>query len=124
MQLCDRSVSLFNKAIENRVPVWRKTLLEGVSWYAHALSSVTDDGLRTANQFIIRIPFDDGYVAPEGYDGTEGTWTLRKGDCMVLGDVEWVATMAQAYGDTCMTITGVTDNRRAPKGKHFKVVGQ
>lgn len=117
MQLCDKTVSLFNRTTENRAPVWHKTLLEGVSWFSRDVSAVTDDGLRTANQFIVRIPFDTGYVKPQEYEG-EG-WTLRKGDYMVLGDVEEVAT-----GQDIMTITAVTDNRRAPNGKHFKVVGQ
>lgn len=124
MQLCNDTVSLFNRVLDpaTRTHVFRKTLLEGVSWYGRDISAVTNDGLKTARQYTVRIPFDDGYVPPKEYAG-EG-WTLQTGDFMAKGDVEYTPAMQQAYGGSCMTITGVTDNRRAPRGKHFKVVGE
>lgn len=123
MKLCDKTVSLFNKVFDpaTRAPAWNKTLLVGVSWYARDVSAVTGDGLKIADQYTVRIPNDAGYVPPGAYTG-EG-WTLQKGDYMALGDVEYTPTMQQTYGANCMTITSITDNRRA-RGKHFKVLGQ
>lgn len=115
MQLCNDTVSLFNKLPDGkRGYYWRKTLLRGVSWYAKDISSVTNDGLQTARQFVVRIPNAEGYG---------DTWTLHNGDYMVKGDVEYTAAMAETYAPDVMTVTAVIDNRRAPHAPHIKVLG-
>ena len=54
-------------------------------------------------------------------------FTLKQGDVIVKGIVpDSIVTPVQAtkaYPDTSFTIKGVTDNRRAPNAKHWKVVG-
>lgn len=87
MQLCNDTASLFNKLPDGqRGYIWRKTLLRGVSWYAKDISSVTNDGLQTARQFIVRIPDTTGYG---------DKWTLHTGDYMVKGDVEYTPAMVK-----------------------------
>lgn len=114
MQLCNDTVSLFHKLPDGHGYTWRKTLLQGVSWYAKDVSSVTNDGLETARQFVVRIPNIKGY---------EDTWTVHNGDYMVKGDVEYTTTMAESYAPNLMTVTAVVDNRRVPHAPHIKVLG-
>ena len=67
-----------------------------------------------------------------------GLWTLQAGDIIVKASVPttrttttngvattaaiaWTpATLKKAYSD-CVTVLGVTDNRRAPNAPHWKV---
>jgi hypothetical protein len=55
-----------------------------------------------------------------------GLWTLKCGGIVVKAAVEgddWTpAKLKAAYAD-CVTILGVTDNRRAPNGKHWRITG-
>ena len=110
MQLATETVSLFHRVLVDREWKYEKHLLEGVSWYASDVSTVTDDGLKTADKYIVRVPFIQS-VLPS------------KGDFMVLGDKEYAEGMKEAYGSDCMMVTAITNNSRAPRGKHLKVVG-
>lgn len=110
MQLANETVSLFHRVLVNREWEYEKHLLEGVSWYSSEVSAVTDEGLKTADKYIVRIPFAPP-VSP------------AKGDFMVLGNAEYHDNMKEAYGASCMLVTAITDNFRAPRGKHIKVVG-
>lgn len=111
MQLANATVSLFHKVPVNREWEYEKHLLEDVSWYASDVSAVTDEGLKTADKYIVRIPFIPAQQP-------------AKGDFMVLGDREYKDNMKEAYGADCMLVTAITDNYTRPsRGKHFKVVG-
>lgn len=111
MQLANETVTLFHRVLVDREWEYEKHLLKGVSWYSSDVSTVTDEGLKTADKYIVRIPFALP-VSP------------AKGDFMVLGDVEYTEGMKEAYGASCMVVTAITDNyTRAPRGKHYKVVG-
>lgn len=55
-------------------------------------------------------------------------FTLRNGDIIVKGDASGVedprpAVLQKLYPEL-VTILGVTDNRRAPNAKHWKVIGK
>jgi hypothetical protein len=110
MELTDKTVSLFYRELVNRAWQYKKQLLESVSWRVKGISTVTDSGLKTANQCIVRIPYTPVKIP-------------RKGDFMVLGDVTYVDNMRDTYGDDCMVVTGVTDNTKVPHAPHLKVVG-
>ena len=93
------------------------------------------------------------YADPKAYANAEsvaGLWTLQAGDVIVKGSVptqgnreqgtgnrgdgetpapadpvpiNWTpAKLKKAYAD-CVTVLGVTDNRRAPNAKHWRVTG-
>ncbi len=133
--------------------VWVPTVITGVSWYETDASTVdaTKGGLVAANKATIRIPegADAGgkvYADPVSYANAEdvsGLWTLQSGDVIVKAAVEggttssvsagalppspegegWTpAKLKKAYVD-CVTVLGVTDNRRAPRAGHWKVTG-
>jgi len=61
-------------------------------------------------------------------DFPELYFTLRNGDIIVKGDASGVenprpANLQKLYPEL-VTILGVTDNRRAPNAKHWKVIGK
>lgn len=136
MRLCNDTITVFNRKLDadNGWDVYIPTVIRNISWYWHVVSSVGDKGLNAANQCTIRIPVDadfggKSYVDPRTYKAetiVAGLFTLENGDKVVKGDAGGTTlTMAQLeeqYHD-CITILGVTDNRRAPNAPHFRVVG-
>lgn len=136
MKLCNDTVTVFNKKLnpDKGWNVYNPTVIKGVSWYSEIVSNVDSNGLHAANRFTIRIPVDadfggKSYVDPIAYENESiiaGVFTLANGDIIVKGEsVDESLTLAklkEKYLDYC-TILGVTDNRRAPNAKHFKVVG-
>lgn len=137
MKLCNDTLTLFNGRLdkEQDCTVYEKTVISGISWYGTAKTVVGDTGLKSANQFTIRIPLNadfggKAYSDPKTYAKAEdvsGLFTLRQGDTIVKGAVPDTITNPtqahKAYPDASFTIMGVTDNRRAPNAKHWKVVG-
>ena len=150
MKLCNDTITVFNARVdpETGANVWTASAITGVSWYATDASTVdtSKGGLVAANKVIVRIPVDAGfggktYTDPVGYRAAEsvaGLWTLQEGDIIVKGEVptsatttvngtttstpiDWTpAKLKAAYAD-CATVLAVTDNRRAPNGKHWRV---
>ena len=148
MKLCNETITVFNKRWDDELgeEVYWPTVIEGASWHATQAETVDPKGgLVMANKAIIRIPeaAAGGYVDSIAYreaDDPTGKWTLEGGTIIVKGAIEdtssgagappspqgegfWTpARLKEAFAD-CVTVLGVTDNRRAPNGKHFKVVG-
>ena len=135
MRLCNDTITVFNRKldVENGWDVYIPTVISGVSWYGAVVTNVGDKGLNAAHQYTLRIPVDADfggktYVDPKTYKGetiVAGLFTFENGDKIVKGQVDETLTPAQleeTYHD-CITILGVTDNRRAPNAPHFKVVG-
>lgn len=135
MKLCNETITVFNKKIdpENGWDIYVPTIIQGVSWFCEIVSKVGDTGLQAANRFIIRIPLDADFGGKEYIDPVEyaneaitaGVFTLAQGDVIVKGAIDGEmqpADLKEQHYDFC-TIVGVTDSRRAPNAKHFKVVG-
>ena len=134
MKLCDETVTVFNKRIDGDTGdyAWYPTIISGVSWFCR-IEATINDGLKAANEFIIRIPVDADfsmkeYVDPIAYGNAasvDGIFTLANGDIIIKAAVDQPmapARLKEQYSDFC-TILGVTDNRRAPNAKHWRVVG-
>lgn len=130
MFLCDDTITVFNPVLdeETGIDIWKGTVVNGVSWYCNMESSVDSTGLKAANKFMIRIPDSSGiaanFVEPKQYTG-DG-FTLTTGTVIVHGAAETSgmtpAKLKEKYAEV-VTILGVTDNRRAPYAKHWKVTG-
>ena len=136
MRLCNDTITVFNARVDQDAGanVWTPTVIAGVSWFMTDASTVDAGrgGLVAANKAVIRIPegADAGgkdYADPVSYRNAEsvsGLWTLQQGDVIVKGSVSegtWTpAALKKAFAD-CVTVLGVTDNRRAPNGAHWKV---
>ena len=137
MRMCNDVITVFNARVDpaTRGDVWRATIIRGVSWHAAADCAVeAGGGLAPAGGSVIRIPVeaDAGgsvYADPVAYAAgeAEGRWTLRGGDIVAKGEFsgdDWTpAKLRQACAD-CVTVVGVTDNRRAPHGGHWRVTGE
>ena len=136
MKLCNDTITVFNARVDPETGgnVWVPTVIAGAGWYLTDASTVdaSKGGLVAANKATIRIPVDadtagKAYADPVSYASAEdvsGLWTLKGGDIVVKGEVSgdsWTpAKLKAAYAD-CVTVLGVTDNRRAPRAPHWKV---
>lgn len=134
MKLCNETITVFNARLDEETgyDVYLPTVIRGASWYCEIASTVDSSGLKAANRFTIRIPEDadfsgKAYAPPNEYaDGdSEVLFTLRQGDVIIHGEeTESMppSQLQEKYGEI-VTILGVTDNRRCPNAKHWKVVG-
>lgn len=135
MRLSNETITVFNRRINptTRMETYVPTIIRGVSWYCHVRSNVGDKGLNAANEYTIRIPVDADFGGKTYVDQTtyknetmiSGLFTLASDDIVVKGEVDGPVTPAMLHENNadCFTILGVTDNRRAPNAKHFRVVG-
>lgn len=138
MKLCNDTITVFNARVDPDVGgnVWVPTVIQGVSWYATDASTVdaSKGGLVAANKATVRIPVDADaggkeYADPVSYANAEDVsrlWTLKGGDIVVKGEVDgdgWTPARLKAAYAECVTVLAVTDNRRAPKGKHWRITG-
>ena len=131
MKLCDDTITVFNARVDPDAGgnVWTPTVVTGASWYLTDASTVdaSKGGLVAANKATIRIPEDAGtgaktWADPVTYRNAQsvsGLWTLQAGDIIVKGDAT-PAKLKKAYS-ACVTVLGVTDNRRAPNAPHWRV---
>lgn len=137
MKLCEDTITVFNAKYDRAAgaDVYIPTVISGVSWYLHTVTNVDNSGLRAANQFTVRVPVDANfsgkeYVSPSEFASAEdpsGLFTLKAGDLIVHGAVAEEGLRPadlQKRFDEVVTILAVTDNRRAPRGRHWKVVGK
>ena len=136
MYLCNDVITVYNAKLdkEKGSDVYYGTVISGISWYCEIASTVDSTGLKSANKVTIRIPetADFGgkaYADPIAYKESEdvsGLFTLHPGDIIVHGASEpegmTPSALKKAYAEV-ITVLGVTDNRRAPRAKHWKVVG-
>ena len=133
MRLCNESITVLNKRVVDGQYAYYPSTITGVSWYSDIASSVGDKGLVAANRVTIRVPVDADfngkqYVDPKEYKSAvsvDGVFTFAQGDvivrAVVVGDV--TPEILHGHYADCMTVLGVTDNRRAPNAPHWKVVG-
>ncbi len=138
MKLCNDVITVFNARVDPETGgnVWAATVITGASWWATDASTVdaSKGGLVAANRATIRIPVEadtggKAYADPVSYASAEdvsGFWTLKGGDIVVRAAVEdgdWTpARLKAAYAD-CVTVLGVSDNRRFPNAPHWRVTG-
>ena len=138
MKLCNDTITVFNARVDPDVGgnVWVPTVITGASWFATDASTVdaSKGGLVAANKATIRIPVDadtggKAYADPVSYANAEDVsnlWTLKGGDIVVKAALEgddWTPAKLKAACADCVVILGVTDNRRAPNAKHWRITG-
>ena len=133
-------ITVFNKWYnrETRLDEWKRTQIRGVNWYGGQAVSVTDNGLQSADTYIVRIPAASApqgkqFVLPENYASADsaaltGLWTLQAGDIAVRGlvadDIAKAADVTGKYSQ-CFTVTGWRDNRRgSPAVQHWRIDGK
>lgn len=137
MRGCDETVTVYNARVDpvSRMEAYVPTVLAGVGWHGRVASRAAAGGAQAANGFVLRIP--EG-VAAEGKAFAEpveyraagdvgGLWTLQKGDMILRGECREALTPArlrQRFGaERTLTVTQITDNRTAGRGRHWRVEG-
>lgn len=141
MRLCNNSITVYNSYTDptTKYKVYLPTTITGVSWFSDLQVAVSSEGLMSANEYIVRIPVNadfsnKSFLSPKEFDKIPNDeminyWTLKEGDRIVLGAISDTGDSAkpanlEAKYDEVLTIISVTDNRRAPNAKHWKVVGK
>ena len=136
MKLCNDIITVFNARVDPETGgnVWVPTVIAGAGWYLTDAATVdaSKGGLVAANKATVRIPEEadtagKAYADPVSYASAEDVsnlWTLKGGDIVVKGEVtgdSWTPAKLKAAYANCVTVLGVTDNRRAPMAPHWKV---
>ena len=111
---------------------WNRTVLHGVHVHVDHKTAVTDNGLKSAEVYKIRIPTDipeaGQYLPPDQYARCDGYgyWTIQNDDQIVLGDcpieIERPADLKAVFQKHCK-VTSWSDNRfgTAP---HWRIGGE
>ncbi len=140
MNLCNETVTVINQRYNQRESFteYKKTIIQGTSWYGSLKSNVDSSGLKAANQYIVRIPADasfegKSYVNPIVYwkltdEEVKGAFTFANGDLIVHGSVsepdeEITPKLLHDNYAEVLTVLTVNDNRRTNNAPHWKVVG-
>lgn len=127
MKLCNDTVTLFNARVDpvSGGKLYAATVIRGVRWHGGRAAAQDARGGSVARcRAVVRVPAeaDTGgsrYVGPEEYrqaSDVSGLYTLACGDLICRGE-------AEAPTGACLALCDITDNRSAPRGAHWKLVG-
>lgn len=134
MRGCKETITLFNARRDGGTGgfVYLPTVIAGCAWHGIQRESVDEKGgLVAADEVVVRIPTDAdfggrAYVDPVAWRGGADGFTIQGGDIVVKGRVagdDWTPARLKAAFAECFTVLGVTDNRSAPRGGHWRLVG-
>ena len=97
---------------------WNRTVLHGVHVHVDHKTAVTDNGLKSAEVYKIRIPADipeaGQYLPPDQFAccGGYGYWTIQNDDQIVLGEcqiaIEKPADLKAVFQKHCKVTAGRT----------------
>lgn len=136
--LFTETITLYNHSRENRVDVWRRTIIKGVQWGTSATNTTDANGKSTfERETRITIPINaeaDGksYRSPIEYkmsENKDAEWTLNPAsgnDVIVYGECNSDITADFTVDDLAksqimVTIMSVSDNTQRAHGKTWKV---
>lgn len=126
-------ITVFTSKKQGRETFWSAAYLENVNFHGQDRIIVADKNVSTSDEYVIRIPNSvlqaTHYVDPSTYkslplEETENCYTLKKGDFVVKGFVDFdVITVKDILDAGGMKITQVTENLSASAfSQHIKLV--
>ena len=129
MRRCNDVMTLFNARVDpaSGETVYAATVIRGVGWHAsRGMSGDGRGGSAARRRAVVRVPVaaDTGgkrYVPPEDYRQAEdvaGLYTLACGDRIAPGEA------GAPTGGACLALNEITDNRRAPRAPHWRLIGE
>ena len=127
------TITLFNAVLdeESGLDVYVPTVITGVAWTSVISAEKDTNGLKPAHKYTIRIPDNADfsgktYVEPEAYEGSEGTFTFMPGCYIVKGREEENGSLPQLRKKhwDIVTVLTVSDFRKAPNDRHWKIEGE
>ena len=111
---------------------WNRTVLHGVHVHVDHKTAVTDNGLKSAEVYKIRIPADipeaGQYLPPDQFAccGGYGYWTIQNDDQIVLGEsqieIERPADLKVVFQKHCKVMSW-SDNRFGTT-PHWRIGGE
>ena len=134
MRNCGETITLFNARRDGSTGgfMYVPTVIAGCSWHrGHRLEIDPEGGLTAVDEVTVRIPLDadfggKAYVDPVTWRAGGEGFTIQGGDIAVKERVaggDWTPAGLKAAFDECFTVLGVTDNRSAPNGAHWRITG-
>lgn len=132
------TITVYNRTVENRAPVWHRTVIRGVQWTQKSRINFDSSGksvYNTETSITIPIAADTGgskYLDPKAFMLTEEHskfWTLNPesgDDVIVKGECPWNITDVYTLDDLnreygFVTIQAVADNTARAHLKNWKV---
>lgn len=115
---------------------YKRTCIEGVSWYARQQTNVVNNAIESADVYKIRIPEESGwpggkeYISPEQFrvlpaNRVDAYWTVGNGDLFVKGVVfDEIDSMEQLFQthENAGKVLSISDNRQGLE-PHWRIGG-
>lgn len=132
--ITNMDVTVYNRKYDETThfDTWSRTVLHGVHVYVDHKTAVTDNGLKSAEVYKIRIPADipeaGQYLPPDQFArcGGYGYWTIQNDDQIVLGEcqieIERPADLKAVFQKHCK-VTSWSDNRFGTT-PHWRIGGE
>ena len=128
------AVTVYNRVSgdSTHYDTWNRTVLHGVHVHVDHKTAVTDNGLKSAEVYKIRIPADipeaEKYLPPDQFAccGGYGYWTIQNDDQIVLGEcqieIERPADLKAVFQKRCKVMSW-SDNRFGSL-PHWRIGGE
>lgn len=125
------NVTVFNKYYDKmaRSESYKSTVIEATAWQEVKAVNVAKSGMQDADSVTVFIPFmQEGYKQPIPWEtAPESGWTLKEGDILVKGKIDYTGASADIFTtyDNAITITSVdTYDYGSSAMQHWEVSGQ
>ena len=109
--LTNSAVTVYSRQYdsEKRLDIWKRTYVKDAWWHESEASSITSEGLKRADTFVVRIP--------------DTTISIKKDDYLVKGicDID-MTTAKDLKGTECCKVTSANYNTFGAN-PHIKVGG-
>ena len=107
--------AVFNK--ETRCDTWMEQVIHGCSWYSKLQIQPADKGVKSANEFRVRIPLEN---AP-------AELIMSKGDYVVRGHKQLPeitpSSIAEQYDEHFMIMSYTVNKECGDYSKHIRIQG-
>ena len=116
---CNETITLYHAVFdkENRRDIWTEQVIRGCSWYSKLQIAPTEKGVKSANEFRVRIPLEN---AP-------AELIMSKGDYIVKGNKQLSditpACIMEQYDEYFMILSYTVNKECGDYSKHIRIQG-
>lgn len=134
MKLATDTLTVYNRFTNaQKTKTYTPTVISGIHWFGTNEVLVTNEGLKSAKKYTIRIPIEANFsgktfVPPKEFERLADKskhFTFVEGDIIAHGNCVLAnptpASVQEAFEEV-VTVVSVTDNRSAPNAPHWRVV--
>lgn len=131
--LTNATLTIFNKFPDrdSNKFVFAPCFVGDVWFHTSQKSTVDENGLRSADEYKIRIPWPcEGWIPPQDYkdlENPEGNWTVQNGDLFLVGEweggkVSGISELRKSYKGIVGTVLSHSENFFGGS-KHIRIGG-